>query len=149
MISMFKLEIHLVNNFNKLLNKNKNNFEIENLAFEFYYMSGRVDIIGKTNNGELITFEAKINKWRYALHQAYRNSSFAHYSYVLLPESNIKNALKNQYEFERRGIGLCSVDFNRIKIEIPASKKKPILPWLTNSAFNYLNEQYHDIQTIV
>jgi hypothetical protein len=134
-------EQHLVKEFESNIVQPQNPFAVSNLAFEFNYQSGRVDMIGKTNSGDLIAFEAKISRWRIALNQAYRSSSFAHYSYVVLPESTCRIARQNPHEFERRGVGLCSVSPSGIKVEIPASKKEPIQPWLTIRALEYIGER--------
>src|SRR2546427_5324293 len=40
-----------------------------------------------------ISFEAKLKDWRYALDQAYRNTCFAHKSYVVVPEATALTAL--------------------------------------------------------
>src|SRR5258706_5559089 len=128
---MFKLESHLVQETAERLRQAENPFAELAIAFEFNYASGRVDIIAASPDGDLITFEAKLTRWRQALNQAYRNSAFAHFSYVLLPEMEAKKALKNIHEFERRGVGLCSFGSSSMRIEIQAIRKNPIQPWLT------------------
>jgi hypothetical protein len=139
---MYKLESHLVKDLESHLTRAESPFTQLNIAFEFGYNSGRTDVIGLTEDGHLIAFEAKLTRWREAVHQAYRSTSFAHYSYVVLPKSVVENALRQRHEFERRGIGLCSidpsVDSSVINIEIPATKKEPLLRWLTNSALKYI-----------
>ena len=119
----------------------QNSFKIAALASEFYYNNGRTDVIALSKKGNLIAFEAKLTRWKKAMHQAYRNSSFAHYSYVLVPSATAKNALRKTHEFKRLGVGLCSIDPSGIKIEISASKKKPIQPWLTNKASSYIKNK--------
>ena len=137
---MFKLEKHLTKKLKNIIIKSRYPFTVANVAFEFNYTSGRTDVLATTKRGHLITFEAKLSRWREAMHQAYRNSSFSHYSYVVLPASATKNALKKEHEFKRRGIGLCSVDSSGIKVEISASRKRPIQPWLTKSALKYIEK---------
>jgi len=137
---MFKLEKHLTKKLKKIITKSRYPFKVANVAFEFNYTSGRTDILATTKRGHLIAFEAKLSRWRIAMHQAYRNSSFAHYSYVVLPASATKNALKKEHEFKKRGVGLCSVDSSGIKVEILAFKKRPIQPWITKSALNYIEK---------
>jgi hypothetical protein len=139
--STFEVEASLVAQLETKLSEPGNPFELLRSALEFNYLSGKVDIVGHTREGDLVAFEAKIDRWSDALHQAYRNSAFAHYSYVVLPEANAGNALKAEHEFERRGVGLCSFGNSGIKIEIPASKKEPLQPWLTNSALTFINRQ--------
>ena len=137
---MFKLEKHLTKRFKNIIFKSKYPFKVSKVACEFNYNSGRTDIVAATKSGCLFAFEAKLSRWRIAMNQAYRNSSFAHYSYVVIPASITKNALKEKKEFQRRGVGLCSVDSYGINIEIEASKKRPIQPWLTKSALNYIKK---------
>lgn len=136
--SNYVLEAQVIDEFENIINEPKNPFGINRLAFEFNYISGKTDIIGENKRGDLIAFEAKLKKWRVALNQAYRNSSFAHYSYVLLPEESCNKALKEEHEFMRRGIGLCSLNGSGITIEIQASRKNPIQPWVTESALKYI-----------
>jgi hypothetical protein len=135
---MFQLESQLVVQLEGILMNSENPFTQLALAFEFNYQEGRVDVVAANDDGELFAFEAKLTRWRSAVHQAYRNSSFAHYSYVVLPSNAANHALKWRYEFERRGIGLCSIGTSGITIEIPASKKTPLRPWLTSTAMAYI-----------
>lgn len=76
-------------------------------ATEFFYGSGRTDVIALTEAGEIIAFEAKLTKWRDAAHQAYRNTYFAHLSYVVLPEIIAFKAFRYLPEFIRRSAGIC------------------------------------------
>ena len=138
--NMYKLELQLVKEFQSNLANAHNPFAVSDVAIEFNYNNGKVDIIGKTRDGNLVAFEAKLSRWRVALNQAYRNTSFAHYSYVVLPELSAKKALNELHEFERRGVGLCSVGSHGTKVEIPASRKDPLQPWLTNIALNYISK---------
>lgn len=135
---MFKKEFQIIEEFHRIFVNNSTPFNFSEIAFEFNYVSGRTDVICKNLSGELFAFEAKISKWRNALNQAYRNSSFAHYSYVLLPSSAVRIAIENSKEFSRRSIGLCSIKPDIIQIEIEAPKNEPIQPWLTDSAINYI-----------
>ena len=135
---MYSLEIQLVEDFKNKLLPIEYPFRIIELADEFNYLNGRVDVIAKSEEGLLIAFEAKLKKWKIALNQAYRNSSFAHLSYVVLPTDSAMKALKNYNEFLKRGVGLCSVSSEGINIEINAKKNKPLQPWLTNSALNFI-----------
>jgi hypothetical protein len=140
MNDLFKYETELVTKFQCNVYERRNPFRITEIAFEFNYTNGRIDIIGICGKSILYAFEAKLKKWREALDQAYRNSSFAHYSYVVLPENVIKNVLDNRQEFERRGIGLCTVNSSGIKVLFKAQKKYPIQPWLTSRALNFITE---------
>jgi len=134
----YQFESDLVDEFKSILLKSRNPFHIIHLASEFNYGSGRTDVVAGTIKGNIIAFEAKLARWRQALVQAYRNSAFAHYSYVLIPSDIVENPIKNSNDFRRRGIGLCSLGPSGIKIEIAAAKKDPIQPWLTETAFKHV-----------
>jgi hypothetical protein len=138
---MFDRESELVTALERGLGEDECPFAQLMIAFEFDYHEGRIDVVGRNGHGELFGFEAKLSYWQKAVHQAYRNTSFTHYSYVVLPEAVSKRAVRARHEFERRGIGLCSVTQDGIFIEIPAAKKTPLRPWLTNSALEYIIEE--------
>lgn len=135
---MYKFESILVDDFSAHLEKYKNPFAVSAYAREFNYLNGKVDIIAKSKRGNLFSFEAKLRNWQKALNQAYRSTTFSHYSYVILPLSNAKKVLKYKYEFNRRGVGLCSIENSKVIIEIKASRRKPIQPWLTKSAIQFI-----------
>jgi len=44
-------------------------------------------MLAKREANTLIAVEAKLKDWKYALHQAYRNTCFARQSFVLLPKA--------------------------------------------------------------
>lgn len=136
---VYRLESQLVEELEGILASRENPFSRMSLAFEFNYQEGKVDIVASNDSGELFSFEAKLTRWRTAVHQAYRNTSFSHYSYVVLPAYAARNALKSRHEFERRGVGLCSISDAGMTVEIPASKRTPLLPWLTDSAMEYIS----------
>lgn len=136
---MYKLESELVKEFEESLRFSANPFAEVEIGFEFNYKSGIVDVVAKTINYELISFEAKLRNWRKALSQAYRATSFSHYSYVVLPEAIAFVALEFDWEFISRKVGLCSVASDGISIHISAPRCSPIQPWLTNSALNHIS----------
>jgi len=136
---MYKFESDLVKDFQTVIFGAPNTFAVIAVASEFNYVEGKVDLIAKNSNGDLVAFEAKLSRWRNALNQAYRNSSFAHYSYVVLPETTLENAVSRINEFERRGVGLCFLGSSGLRVEIPATKKNPIQPWLTSIAMSYID----------
>ncbi len=104
------------------------------LAKEFNYNRGKVDVIALTSAKDVIAFEAKLEKWRTALHQAYRNTCFANYSYVIVPEHIAKRAMKHFREFADRAVGLCSISDGKLTIVCEAARSEPIQPWLSNRA---------------
>jgi len=113
-------------------------WEANSFGVEFNYMRGKTDIIAVSVSNELIAIEAKLYKWRIALHQAYRNRCYANKSYVLLPQKTAQLAFCYEYEFERRGVGICSILDGHITILKEAVADDPIQPWLREVALQYL-----------
>lgn len=105
---------------------------------EFDYQSGRVDIVGASSDGCVLAFEAKLSKWRSAIHQAYRSTSYANYVYVVLPAKTAKRAARFPEEFDRHGVGLIAVDSEDFEILIPSPEHTPIIPWLTDAVRAYV-----------
>ena len=138
---MYQKETQLVKTIETHMQCNQTPFSELHLAFEFPHTNGRADIIGKNNKKKLFAFEAKLSNWKKALTQAYRNSSYAHYSYVILPSDQVKNVMKHKTEFIRRRVGLCSVSQNKITIKIKAKKNQPLKPWLTKNALERISEE--------
>jgi len=104
------------------------------LAREFNYSRGRTDIVGVDEHGNVIAFEAKLSRWRLALCQAYRNTAFAHYSYVVLPPAAALRAARSIGDFARHSVGLCSASPSGVEILIEAPYADPVLPGLTSLA---------------
>lgn len=105
-------------------------------AVEFDYVSGRTDVIAfSKGRSQLIAFEAKLSKWRDALHQAYRNRCFADRSYVVLPERSAFQAAQYPTEFRRRRVGLCYLTASgAVKILLDVESAPPLQPWLSAKA---------------
>jgi hypothetical protein len=108
---------------------------------EFNYGSGRTDLVAATDRGRVLAFEAKLTRWRGALRQAYRNRAFAHASYVVLPQPSAAKALVFREEFERYGIGLCTVEMGRARVLIAARETQPLLLWLSARALAQLGAE--------
>jgi hypothetical protein len=142
---LFQLESQLVRQLEGLLISAENPFAQLALGSEFNYVEGKVDVIAANDEGDLFSFEAKLKRWKSAVHQAYRNTSFSHYSYVVLPADAAKHAIKRRHEFERRGVGLCAVDQNGLTVHIEAARKEPLRPWLTDNAIEYIREEKSEI----
>jgi hypothetical protein len=137
---MYRFEAHLVKDIETVLTQPGNPFSALGFAFEFPHNDGgRADVIAVSNEGELIAFEAKLVLWKIALNQAYRNTSFSHYSYVVLPKERAQRALSRRHEFERVGVGLCAADSSGLTILIPAMRRRPFQPWLTDCALAYIS----------
>jgi hypothetical protein len=104
------------------------------VATEFDYQRGRTDIIACTAEDAVIAIEAKLDDWRSALHQAFRNRCFARRSYVLLPKDTALRAHRYAGEFDRRHVGICYLDGGGIIVLHPARDAEPFEPWLSERA---------------
>ncbi len=132
---MYKTERELVCRFVRRLSKPRNPWGTVRVSREFFYQRGRADVLALTDDGDhLIAFEAKLTKWRQALHQAYRNRCFAQSSYVLLPRAIAMAAERWSEEFRRRNVGLCYIEGARIVVVLAPDKLAPLEPWLWNQA---------------
>jgi hypothetical protein len=114
------------------------------VATEFPHLSGRADILAITEDNKVLAFEAKLSKWRKALNQAYRNTSYANYSYIVVPETIAKRAALQQIEFRRHHVGICYINNGRIEIELKAPNCIPLQPWLTERAVEFIAERNKD-----
>lgn len=104
------------------------------VSTEFDYRRGRTDVVAVDSGGTVLAFEAKLSRWKDALHQAYRNTSFAHRSYVLLPESAVPAAHRYALQFKRRGVGLCSIGPNGVTVVEEPPGTEPLQPVLSRAA---------------
>jgi hypothetical protein len=111
-------------------------FGFKKITHEFDYSSGRTDLVGLGQKNVLHAFEAKLTKWREALHQARRNTCFAHYCYVALPKRAAGLAMKAKDDFVRHGVGLVVVSEREVKLAIRPRRNAPLLPWLTETALS-------------
>ena len=111
---------------------------VENYLTEFNYGRGKPDIIILTKNHEIVSVEAKLRKWRDALHQAYRNTCFANYSYILLPKEIAQKAFKFQDEFNKRSVGIYYIEEGKLIEMYKAKKVQPIQSWLNEKATDKL-----------
>lgn len=123
-------EATLVNEFVACLCNDNSPWGHLSIAREFFYQRGRADLVGVSEDGEVLAFEAKLTRWRYALQQAYRNRCFAHRSYVLLPHRIAHIALRYRLEFARRQVGLCTIQESRLVVLFDPLKGEPLQPWL-------------------
>jgi hypothetical protein len=133
-VGTYPSEADLVNRLVASLRRHDGPIAIAGLAREFPYRNGRADVVVSTE-GQVIAFEAKLYRWRWALHQAYRDTCFAHQSFVVLPWSQASIAMRYEAEFDRRGVGLCSIDDNgRLIILKAAMTREPLQDWLSEAA---------------
>jgi hypothetical protein len=97
---------------------------------EFDYQAGRTDVVAVSADGHVIAFEAKLGRWRDALHQAHRNTCFAHRSYVVVPAETAARAARYEREFRRRRVGLCYLENGRLEVVLEPPIVEPLLPSL-------------------
>jgi hypothetical protein len=137
-IDVYSLEADLMRDFQQHLVAPNSPFKIGAFAQEFYYINGRVDVVAVDSTDRLLAFEGKLSRWRHALNQAYRNSAFADWSYVVLPIKTAETALYSEYEFSRRGVGLVAVSAEGIKILLTPQPGKKLQPWISDRALDFV-----------
>src|SRR5580698_5758639 len=130
----FGAEQVLVDHFVRVLAKDRSPWGCVRLIREFDYSRGRTDIVAFGASDTLIAIEAKLKDWKRALHQAYRNTCFAHQSFVLLPKSIALTAFTFQAEFDRRRVGLCYLDDGKVVVLQDSPHTAPLEPWLASAA---------------
>jgi hypothetical protein len=137
----FASEKNLVDKFVRLLAANRTPWGEVRYTREFDYARGKTDVVAMEESGAIIAIEAKLKNWKCALHQAYRNTCFAHRSFVLLPKTTALSALGFVAEFEERGVGLCYIDGTELVVLRDSPHTAPIEPWLACEAISRLGQQ--------
>ena len=102
------------------------------VGLEFDYQGGRTDVVAVSANGFVVAFEAKLERWRDALNQAYRNTCFAHRSYIVVPSETACRAARYEREFLRRKVGLCCLKNGILEVLFEPAQVSPTLPWLSD-----------------
>lgn len=139
---MYKNEYYLVQQFVRRLRGGSCPWGTVRVTCEFQYDRGRTDVLALAEDGEhLIAFEAKLEKWRDALDQAYRNTCFAHSSFVVLPQHVALRAQRYPLDFECRNVGLCYIDGDQIVVALSPQRQIPTEQWLLDAARNAVEEQ--------
>ena len=70
----YRSESALVQDFVRFLSsRDEAEWDATHVSREFDYTRGRTDVIALNAAGQVLAFEAKLARWRDALHQAYRN----------------------------------------------------------------------------
>lgn len=130
----YPTEQHLVDSFVEHLHEQQTPWGPLTIALEFFYQRGRVDVIARTADGDVVAFEAKLTRWRDALQQAYRNTCFAHRSYVVLPPETAAVARQYEADFARRRVGLCYIAGDQLVVVYHPPRADPLQPWLAAEA---------------
>jgi hypothetical protein len=137
-LSHFAYESELVATAIEVMSAGRDQWGVVSFALEFDYRCGRTDIVALSSNGSVIAIEAKLRDWRGALQQAYRNTSFASESYVLMPLASVARALTHAIEFTRRGVGICVIEADGLRVVHPARRHdEPLLPALSQRAAEF------------
>jgi hypothetical protein len=126
----YESEAALVESFVTCLGSSESPWGDVKIALEFDYQRGRTDVVAVAHDGHIVAFEAKLDRWRDALNQAYRNTCFAHRSYIVVPQATAHRAARYHREFVRRKVGLCYVENGRLEVLLEPPLITPILPWL-------------------
>jgi hypothetical protein len=138
-IQVYLTEKMLVDQFVRVLSDGGNPWGPLSFSCEFFYSRGRTDVVALADGNLLIAFEAKLKDWRCALDQAYRNTCFAHKSYVVVPEATGLTAFGYLAEFKRRGVGLCCIDnVGEISVLVEPEVSIPIEPWIATRAASHV-----------
>lgn len=140
----FDTEASLVDQFVDLINSGKTDFGEVQITTEWDHTSGVVDVLLRDASESLIAFEAKLNNWQRAFSQAYRSSAYANRVYVLLPEATAHLAMRDQEEFQFRGIGLCAFNGKNLRIMIEAAEQDLLLNWVRDRAHDFFDERQNN-----
>lgn len=130
----FHYEKDLVETFCSLIASKNSPWPQSHYTKEFSYSGGKTDILLLDNSKTLIALEAKLHRWREALQQAFRNTAFAHESYVLLPRRAALRAANNREDFLKRNVGLLLCDADHVEVLLQPSNALPIQSWLCKKA---------------
>lgn len=127
----FQSEDVLISKFVEFIRAGESPWGSARVAREFDYQRGRTDVVLLTSSGQVVAFEAKLSRWRDALHQAYRNLCFADRSFIVLPRDIAERAVQFTAEFSKRGVGVCYVcSEGGIVVLLEATEEDPPQPWL-------------------
>ncbi|CEE40835.1 conserved hypothetical protein [Xanthomonas citri pv. citri] len=140
----FSTESDFVDSFVGKLSKGRTSFGKVEITKEWDHRAGVVDVLARHRRKTLVAFEAKLNNWKRAFHQAYRSTAYANKSYVIVPAHVAARALRNRDEFELRGVGLCSFDGKSVEVLIKASEQDALLTWLRAQAHEHFDSLKDD-----
>lgn len=137
--SEFASEADFVDGFVSKLAKGRTAFGRVQITTEWDHRAGFVDVLARNRRKGLVAFEAKLDNWKRAFHQAYRSTAYANKSYVIVPEHVASRAMRDREEFELRGVGLCSFDGLAVQVLIEATEQDALLRWLREQAHEHFD----------
>jgi hypothetical protein len=135
----FATEAEFVDRFIGKLAQGRTTFGKVQITKEWDHHTGFVDVLVRHRRKTLVAFEAKLENWKRAFHQAYRSTAYANKSYVIVPAHVASRALRDRDEFELRGVGLCSFDGKSVQVLIEASEQDALLTWLRAQAHEHFD----------
>jgi hypothetical protein len=135
----FKTEKHLVSALLKALTHETCPLATRRVVKEYDYESGRTDVLALTGSDQLVAFEAKLQDWRRAIRQAWRNTSYVDLAYVVLPADRASVAIEHIDHFVDYGVGLCFIENGSLRVAIESLRAHPVLGWLSTRAREALN----------
>jgi hypothetical protein len=135
----FATEADFVDRFISKLAKGRTAFGRVQIATEWDHRAGFVDVLARNRRKGLVAFEAKLDNWKRAFHQAYRSTAYANKSYVIVPGNVANRAMRDREEFELRGVGLCSFDGSVVQVLIEAAEQDALLRWLRERAHEHFD----------
>jgi hypothetical protein len=139
--TVYTKESWLVADFARCLRQKTNPWGPLRIAFEFEYGGGTADILA-VRDGAVFAFEAKLTKWRDALHQAYRTRCFANRAYVVLPLRAVARVAAYEFEFQRRRVGLCTISTDGAIVKLIESVEgAPLQPWIAERAVTAISSK--------
>lgn len=132
----FISEVALVARLLSVLRSGRSPWGPVDVETEWNYVSGSTDVLICTRIGEIVAFEAKLRDWRTAMHQAYRNTTFARRAFVVMPPEAAARAAMCAHDFVRRGIGLIAFGRKDVQflIDAPRVEDPLISPWMHEQA---------------
>lgn len=135
----FATEADFVVGFVGKLAKGRTAFGRVQITTEWDHRAGIVDVLARNQRNGLVAFEAKLDNWKRAFHQAYRSTAYANKSYVIVPEHVANRAMRDREEFQLRGVGLCSFDGLAVQVLIEATEQDALLRWLRERAHEHFD----------
>ncbi len=135
----FATEADFVDKFIGKLAKGRTSFGRVQITTEWDHRAGLVDVLARNRRQGLVAFEAKLDNWKRAFHQAYRSTAYANKSYVIVPSKVAGRAMRDREEFELRGVGLCSFDGSAVQVLIEATEQDALLRWLREQAHEHFD----------
>lgn len=95
-------------------------------------LNGRIADLIAGQDEQLVAVELKLRDWREALVQAMHYQVACQRAYVAMPLSSIHAPMRQEWRFEREGVGLLAVaSGGDVRMFVDASESQRRLPFLT------------------